>query len=63
MESYGNTQFDYILLRLQGEIFNNLTIIENPWSDPSFRNEIEKIISKSHIEETIKSTISIEKVN
>ena len=61
MQSYGNTKFDYILLRLKDAMFNNLTIVENPWSDPSFRNEIDELISKSHIEETIKSTISIEK--
>lgn len=61
MLSYGITQFDYILLRLQDAIFDNLTIVENPWSDSSFRTDIIELISNSPIDETIKATISVEK--
>ena len=52
--------WSFIDLRLKEEIFRDMSIIMNPWADPSFEQEIRNIIVNSPISNPIKSSITIQ---
>ena len=56
--------FDHLLLRLKDEIFEGLEIVINPWVDNNdLEQQIQNIKNLSPINEKIKNTIKISKVN
>ena len=54
------SQWDYIDIRLNEEIFRGLKVVLSPWDDGSLRERVEEIIHKSGLSENIMDTIKVE---
>lgn len=54
------SQWDYLDIRLNEEIFRGLKVILSPWDDGSLREKVEKIICESGLSEEIIDTIKVE---
>lgn len=60
LSSVPNTMYyEHILLRLNEEMFRNLVIVANPWTDNEFLSEIKEIVNHAPISDEIKGTITV----